>query len=78
MRQGAFALRVGKDRQRQNSKMEMHSGFDPRRFSSARVRELNSNLGAAETQMLLRMPSANCGAFVGVADRHLLRFSIGA
>jgi hypothetical protein len=56
MRQGAFALRVGKDRQAENDKTEMRFGFYPRRIFSAHVRELGSNFGAVETQTLLRMP----------------------
>jgi hypothetical protein len=60
MRQRAFALRLRKDRQRESSKMEMCFAFHPRWIFSARVRELSSNFGAAETQTLLRMASENC------------------
>jgi hypothetical protein len=52
MRQRAFALRVGKDRQDENDKMEMRFGFHLRRIFSAHVRELRSNFGAVETRTL--------------------------
>jgi hypothetical protein len=53
MRQGAFALRLGKDRRRESGKMEIRFAFHLRRIFSARVRELSSNFGAVETQSLL-------------------------
>jgi hypothetical protein len=75
MRQGAFALRLGKDRRRESGKMEIRFAFHLRRIS-ARVRELSSNFGAAETQSLFRMASENRGGVVCVSHRHLLRFNV--
>jgi hypothetical protein len=68
MRQGAFALRVGKDRQRE--KMEMAFCIPSAPSFLARVRELSSNFGAGDRRTLLRMALEKFGALI--ADRRLL------